>query len=137
MAPFWEKPFLSEEESLKLIHKNLVWDKESLESKYSSPSIYISGLCAYSYTKESYVKEARKLQSYGFECMRSRRESDGKYWETWYLPLFCARGELARRLNGKKDDKEKLDTAVEFLRYEVIFGSLSVSVQALAMSAPD
>ncbi len=137
MLPFWEEPFLSIEESKKLIHKNIVLDKERLEHKYSSPSIYIEGLCGFSYSIEFYRQEARKLEAWGFECLRSRRENDGRYTEKWYLPLFCARGALATAINKKEDASEKLKAATEFLRHAVHFGSLSVSVQVLALPNPD
>lgn len=134
MLPFWEVPFLSIEESKALVHKNIVLDKERLEHKYSSPSIYIEGLCGYSYSAEFYRQEARKLLSYGFECLRSRRENDGRYTEKWYLPLVCARGPLATAINKKEDDFEKLKAATEFLRHAVHFGSLDVSMQVLALT---
>lgn len=68
--------------------------------QYSSPSITIQHLCAYSYTPERYKAEARKLESYGFACLRSRRGTDGKYWEIWYLSgLWSARGALGECLD--------------------------------------
>ncbi len=57
---------------------------------WCSPSIMVSHLVGYGLTKEAYLREARKFQSWGFCCMRSRRGNDGKYWEVWYLPGYWA-----------------------------------------------
>lgn len=49
-----------------------------------------------------------KLQSWGFECMRSRRGEDGKFWEVWYLPgEWSARGGLREFIDGVKADHQK------------------------------
>lgn len=107
---------------------------------YDSPAIYISNLCAYSYTPEKYKEYAERLKSYGFDCMRSQRGKDGKFWEVWYLPfLLCAKGELEIALNSciGKTEKEKLDVAIDLLKQRISFGSLSVSVQKCAMVVED
>ncbi len=108
--------------------------------EHDSPAIYISHLCAYSYTPEKYEECAKRLRSYGFDCMRSQRGKDGKFWEVWYLPfLQCARGDLEIALNGyiSKTNKEKLSVAIDLLKQRIKFGSLSVSVQKCAMVMED
>jgi|GEM_PF-904485 len=102
------------------------------------PHIVIQSLCGYHYTPENYEKEAGKLQSYGFECLRSRRGADGRFWEVWYLPGFwAARGEFKEVIDAVKSppskDGPRLDAAVSFLCRHVSFGTLDASVQRAAM----
>nr|MBA3551034.1 hypothetical protein [Patescibacteria group bacterium] len=54
--------------------------------EHSSASLSVQSLCGYFYTDERYKQEAAKLCSYGFECLRSRRDKDARFWEIWYLP---------------------------------------------------
>ena len=99
-----------------------------------SPSITIQGLCGYNYTEENYKWNAEKLESYGFQCLRSRRGTDAKFWELWFLPgLWCSKGDLEANVKRGKDDKEELKIALEFLRHKVSFGTLDVSNQRMCM----
>ena len=109
---------------------------------WEHPAIIITGLCPYRWTEEGYRFNAEKLESFGFDCMRSRRGNDGKFWEHWYLcSTVCAEGdlkaafEIARRKRGENNLanwKADLQTAIEFLRHNVAFGSLEVCSQRLA-----
>ena len=132
MLPFWRHPSPGEKESA-----HTLFDFDKLED-HSSPGISISHLCGYYYTPESYQMYGERLQSYGFEIMRSRRGSDAKYWEKWWLPgLWCAEGDLAEAIGKEQNDKKALKRAVDFLAKNISFGTLDVSVQRLAMQAPD
>lgn len=48
-------------------------------------SIYVHHICGYS-GAGVYADRADALERVGFSCLRSRRGSDGKFWEVWYLP---------------------------------------------------
>jgi hypothetical protein len=103
-----------------------------------SPSFMISHLCGHYYTKEGYKREADKLESYGFSCMRSRRGENGRFWENWYLPgVWCAKGDLAEKLKPIKDSNEKTQEAIRFLMRNVSFGSMDMTQQRAAMVTPD
>lgn len=128
MLPFWRQ-HTEVQTSLQIVS----FDEDRI--KNGSPSIHITGLCGYAYSKENYQKNAELLESYGFSVMRSRRGNDATYWETWYLPgLWAAKGWLRRSINDPSNDDEvdMLKKAVEFLRNNVSFGSLDVCVQRLA-----
>lgn len=57
-------------------------------------SIYLQSIQGYA-EKGVYKERAKKLAEAGFECLRSRRGKDGKYWEIWYLPSpCCGRGPI-------------------------------------------
>lgn len=67
-----------------------------------SPSILIQhiGVCGRA-LNDSYKSAAGRLESWGFECCRSRRGDNGKYWELWFLPyLRAAEGDLLRTLTS-------------------------------------
>lgn len=130
MLPFWRKPQNGERVQVKL--ENL--SEESL--KHSSPSIFIQHLCGYNYTPENYRHVARELEAYGFECMRSRRGLDGRFWEGWFLPaLFFATGALEKAIKDKKTKGSEIDKAVRFLCEHSSFGTLDVCVQRACMVA--
>ena len=100
-------------------------------------SITIQHLCGYGYTVEKYKFEARKLRSFGFVCLRSRRGRDGRYWEIWFLPyLDAAKGSFKEAItgNGKSKFTRRLSRAVRFLARNSSFGTCDVSVQRLAMT---
>ena len=88
-----------------------------------------------------------KLQDWGFECMRSRRGEDGKFWETWYLPGdWAAKGDLKRFIDSltipgiqAKDMAWEMKTKAicEWLSRRVVFGTLDVSIQRMALASPD
>lgn len=130
MAPFWRTfdPATAKDYQLELFDPDAT-------SGYFSPSIYISSLCGYHYTPENYHKEATKLERWGFSCMRSKRSLSGRYWEVWYLcGLHDAKEELKTVLECvERDPSSQLKAALIFLQRQSSFGSLSVSVQKLAM----
>lgn len=126
MFPFWRKPTEVGSVQLELIEMEMVDD-------HSYPSISIQSLCGYDYSPENYRMQAEKLESYGFECLRSRRGTDGKFYEVWYLSdLLFAKGELKEKI-GACEGKKALKLAVSFLGQHVSFGTLDVSVQRLVM----
>lgn len=134
MLPFWRR-FDPRKPGL----QTTLFDEERLTG-FCSPSIIIGSLCGYNYTPEKYKEEAERLESYGFSCMRSERGDDGRYWEHWSLcGLFSARGDLKDVLVRfeRRNDKVKLEAAIEFLRHNVSFGTLDVCVQRLAMVMDD
>lgn len=128
MLPFWSR------------HKSGAVQTELFETedfKHRFPSIVIQHLCGYGYTPERHKDCAQQLESYGFECMRSRRGENGRYWEIWLLlGPWSAKGELGKavRRNKKKDE---LDVVIDFLCRYVSFGSLDIMVQRAAMSMDD
>ncbi len=100
--------------------------------------IIIESVCGYYYTPENYRAETAKLEEFGFECLRTRRGPDGKFWEMWYLSgAWSAAGRLKDTLVGIKDPKEQVDEMVRFLCKNVQFGSLNVTWQRAAMVIED
>lgn len=136
MLPFWRKASdLVTDQQPNLLEIDHLYD-------HSSPSIQITSLCGYAYTPENYKEQAERLESYGFECLRSRRSNDARYIEVWYLPgLWAAKGDLAEYLNEFKGkalcSADECKKAVRFLGERVQFGSLDVCVQRLAMVMDD
>lgn len=105
---------------------------EEPKTEYIFPSLIIHSLCGYN--NVPYDWEARKLQKYGFECLRSRRGRDGRFWELWYLPgLYHAKDELKSEIDLKSSGKDQVTVAVDFLCRHVSFGSLDVCYQRAAM----
>lgn len=136
MLPFWR----ARREGTSEMRQFLLDPDESLD--HHSPSILISSVCGYDYTPENYRCETEKLERWGFICMRSRRDSDGHFWEFWYLPsLYLAKEELKDALQSKKDsageptESIKMERALSFLSRNTSFGSLDVVVQRMAMVA--
>ncbi len=136
MFPFWRQ---STEDEEKHPQNYELFNHESF-GDYESPSISIRYLCGFSYSREKYKEVAERLESFGFQCMRSKRGDGGHYWEIWFLiGLFMAKGELEEFVSRGANHKEKLKEALEFLRADrgISFGTLDVSVQRLALSNPD
>lgn len=101
----------------------------------SQAGIIIESVCGYHYTPENYRAETAKLEEFGFECLRSRRGPEGRYWEMWYLSgSWSAKGRLKGALVGIKDPKEQIDEMIQFLCRNVQFGSLNVTWQRAAMT---
>lgn len=134
MHPHWRAPEAGE---VKPTHEKDIHFEEM--GAGSSPSYYISHLCGYGYSEEGYADQARKLESFGFIVMRSRRGKDGKYWENWLLlGNWAAKGRL-------KGEVERLDADAtltpelrikgvrNFLCRNVQFGTLDMVVQRAAM----
>jgi hypothetical protein len=129
MFPFWREPAEGE---VKTQIKLFEIGKQKLD-QYSSPSISIQHLCGYNYSEESYKSFAEQLESWGFECMRSRRGLDGKFWEIWFLcGLWAAKGALKEEI-GDYREKVALKKATNFLAKQISFGTLDISVQRMAM----
>ncbi|MEI7452344.1 MAG: hypothetical protein WCK37_04060 [Candidatus Falkowbacteria bacterium] len=143
MLPFWRQA--SEEEMAQgTLFNNAIFEKED----YRSPSIIIQSLCGYFYTPEKYQLYAKKLESYGFECLRSRRDPNAKFLEFWYLPgLWAAKNQLKEVIDSiqikegeklwKNLDPRKTEAALNFLGTDIKFGTLDVSIQKLAMPIPE
>jgi hypothetical protein len=105
---------------------------EEPDPKYDHPAFIVKYLCGYNNTP--YEIEARKLQSYGFECLRSRRGNDGRFWEIWYLPgYYHAKGELRSAMELESDSVKQITIAINFLCRHVSFGALDVCYQRAAM----
>jgi hypothetical protein len=133
MLPFWRP--ISIKDLSAVGQQEMVLDEDaSLE--HHMPSIIIQHLCGYGYTEEGYKKYAEILTGYGFNCLRSRRGEDGKFWEVWFLPgLWSAKGDLEKHLslNKTQNNTEKLKCATDFIASRVLFGTLDVCVQRMAM----
>ncbi len=100
-------------------------------------SIQIQSLCGYYCTEENYAREAEKLESYGFECLRSRRGKDGRFWEIWLLPgCWAATGDLREAIYCMPEDR-KMKAAISFLCSHASFGTLSVAEQRAYMPVPE
>ncbi|MFA6269725.1 MAG: hypothetical protein WC657_00760 [Candidatus Paceibacterota bacterium] len=124
MLPFWRKATVAETAQLKLFELEGVHENDS-------PSISIQSLCGYSYSPENYQFLAEKLESYGFQCMRSRRGAGARYWEIWFLPgLWAAEGDLKEKI-GRHKGKNAMKAATSFLAQNIEFGTLDVSVQRM------
>jgi hypothetical protein len=92
-----------------------------------SCSIYVEHLCGYSYTPESYASEANKFTAMGFVCMRSPRDSAGRYYEAWFLPgLFAGKG----LLEGMKTVEQAINVIIRHTRP----GSISAVRQRMALT---
>lgn len=134
MLPFWRKSTPEEEAQLKMFDMEAMKDRGGLYC----PGFMISSLCGYYYTKEKYKQEADKLSSYGFQCLRSQRGEDARFWEVWYLPgVFLAKGALADKIKPIKDQNEQTKEAIKFLMRNVSFGSMDMTQQRAAMATPD
>lgn len=112
------------------------------ERNVFSPSFQLSSLCGYYWTPEKYALESAKVESYGFFCMRSKRGTDGKYWEVWrLLGYWSARGALKEYIDdahaGVTNEQIKLEKVCKWLCRNCSFGSLDVTVQRAAMCIPD
>ncbi len=133
MFPFWQRPTEDLPVQLELFSYTPKYNSESA-------SITIQSLCGYYYSEENYRKNAELLNSYGFECMRSQRGGNGKFWEVWYLPgVWSSKGELDEVLSPhrRKTDVEQTKIAIDFLCKSVTFGTLDTSTQRACMPIPD
>lgn len=131
LRPFWEKE-KPKSRQLKLFEVGI--------PNYSHPSIIIRHLCGHYRSPENYAIQSERLESYGFDCLRSRRKPDGHFSEVWILySIWRAEGELKEVLGDttKLTSEKSLNKAVEFLCRNVQFGTLDVSFQRAAMPIPD
>jgi hypothetical protein len=118
---------------------------------FSEAGLHICHIGAGNRDEGAYDANADRLEKWGFECLRSRRGKDGKFWEVWYLPsLFFAEAELAEAIakvekkggepgypHDKGFNKRRLDAAVQFLCRHANFGTLDAFIQRAALSFDD
>jgi len=138
MLPFW-----SYSDSEERVFQTELLDPKSGQPPFSQ-AIIIKSLCGYHYTSENYKLEAEKLETFGFDCLRSKRGADGRFWEIWYLcGLFAAKGGLGEFLKekkhkrGKSSDEDELNDAIHYLCGHVSFGTLDIIYQRAAMQIPE
>lgn len=126
MHPFWQRPVPGSKQ-LQL------FDVKMSEPEF--PRIIIQYLCGYGYTPEKYKYQVQLLESYGFECLRSRRGDDALFTEMWVLPgLWAAKGNLEEALKGfDLTSKKAMKAATDFLCQNASFGTLDVAFQRAAM----
>ncbi|TAK03892.1 hypothetical protein EPO34_01910 [Patescibacteria group bacterium] len=129
MRPFWQ-PFISGKGSIQIE----MFDEQRMKAS-CLPKITVEYVGAGDREPKSYERNASKLRSYGFECMRSQREEgSGRYIEQWILfTSYHAKGPLKEAMEAKKSTNEQVDAAVAFLCQHVHFGSLDVCVQRAAL----
>ena len=126
-----------------------VLNGSSTVNGWHSPDIYISHLLG-----KDVQRDMSLLESYGFFCMRSRREQSAGYWEIWRLPVWRADGGLQVHMSRWKEANKDLlrgdeqratawqQEVNEIARYiardaRIEFGTLDVSVQRWAMVYDD
>lgn len=139
MMPYWRRSEFPLDGRLQVS----TYDPERFKNNYGA-GIHLSSLCGHYFTPENYNRESGKLISWGFQCMRSRRGTDGGYWETWYLSgTHAAKGELENVVKAVKmkklndSNRAELDAVVAYLCQHVSFGSMDIVVQRAAMGPPD
>jgi hypothetical protein len=131
MMPFWRRPREGE-----AVVQEMLFDR-TVNLEHYSPSIIIQHLCGFNYTPDWYREQVGLLESWGFRCLRSRREADSRFTEIWFIGLWEARGDLREALKNERSTKKKIDLAVRFLCRHASFGTLDVVVQRAAMPNPD
>jgi hypothetical protein len=110
MLPFWRRPETGVETQLSLFSFEPLPD-------LTSPGITIGSLCGYNYSAENYKHQAHKLQRWGFVCLRSQRDSSGKYYEHWSLPgLWAAEEELKIAIEALDAFVLQRNTTEDYLR---------------------
>ena len=137
MLPFWKPETNNTSRQIELFNTGEAYAE--IRKTYS-PCLYISSICGYNYSKENYKNEAEKLESYGFECMRSRRGVDGKFWEVWVLNgFYAAEGDFKDFISSITDNvwndftKEQIDMVIRYLCRKTSFGSLNMTFQRACM----
>lgn len=98
-----------------------------------SPSIYVKHIQAYE-GRDVYEPRATALRAAGFQQMRSMRDSEGKYWEHFYLPFVPYGPMPGIKCRGQRPTvKEVMDWICETIRPGVV----DVVAQRCAMAVPD
>jgi hypothetical protein len=102
-----------------------LWTKGPVELKKRSGkgdgtcglrSFYVQHIGGYD---GDYRKKAQRMVLAGFSVLRSRRGSDGKFWEIWYLSgEWAAEGEI----RGKNEKQ-----ILSWLRHEIVPGEIVLS----------
>lgn len=141
MHPFWRKRAPEEMEQLPLL-KEWVDEFEPHDLNYAHYTL--SGIGA---ATGDYHTAARDLESYGFIQMRSMRSANGRFCEFWYLPgVWAAQGRLKAEVDKVAEFRKTWEdptgrsayilcheAVMDFLRKNVDFGSVEVSIQRLAL----
>lgn len=134
MGPFWQRASDRDIAEAKLEVVD-VKAGEGLQGHF--PTFILHGVGAGGYRWGSnYMKEATRLEGWGFLCLRSRRSTDGKYSELWYLSsIFMAEGELAEAIAKVKGQgvEAEVDAVINFMCRSASFGSFDVTVQRAAL----
>lgn len=117
---------------------------------WHSPGITITALGA-GIPVDSAVGATRQAENQqrvvdcGFECLRSRRGKDGRYWEQWVLHgLWAAKGPLKDHLEQWHKTHQPhwhldVEEAARFLTVDlrIAFGSMDVTIQRWALTCDD
>jgi len=103
--------------------RQLVPPKKGETSKYSGRSFFVQSIAGYSGNR---VKKAQQLYLCGFEPLRSRRGTDGKIWEIWYLPGAWAAKYI---LTGKTEEQ-----ILDWLCNEISPGTIALSGETWGLS---
>lgn len=119
-----------------------VWGGIPSGEGWHSPGIIITGLGAGlspdGFGNQEAERNQALVESFGFDCLRSRRGDDGKYWEQWVLHfLEAAKGDLLAHLNALPRDAkwhQRAESAADFIAKQVRFGSLDIVIQRWALS---
>lgn len=115
---------------------------------WHSPGIIITAVGAGRSSDEDRVQSQRTLTECGFDCLRSPRGEDGRYWEQWVLHyMLAAKGPLAAalkewRARAKKGDYNQVNWWAEVEEaariitrdLHVHYGSLDITIQRWALS---
>ncbi len=111
---------------------------------WHSPGIIISHVGAGSMYGDP-QRSIAILEECGFICLRSRRGTDGKYWEQWVLhSLSFATGRLKEHMDGWRDKKQRdwhreVEEAARFITrdLQVAFGTLDITIHRWALTYDD
>lgn len=89
--------------------------------------IYVQHICGYN-GREVYQERAKLMEECGFECLRSRRGKNGRYWEIWYLP-----GKWAAK--GPIQGLRELNTIVSWLFNNIAPGNVYIENEGWGLGA--
>lgn len=104
----------------------------------SSGGIIVRHLSGYDFDPERYKIVAAELESWGFQCLRSSRGADGKFWEMWFLPgPWAAAGDLRSAIDktGGPWGDNAIETAIRFIQKNPSFDTMDIVRQVAAMKA--
>jgi hypothetical protein len=109
---------------------------------WHSPSIYVQ------HPQSQLAIE--RLESYGAECLRSRRSDEGQYWEVWMLHAWRLKGALKSHIDklddeakAKSESKKGLDWLAkslaigQFIAGSCTVGTIDIVIQRWALSFDD
>lgn len=102
------------------------------------PAFYLQDLCPYDHDRDQYPEQAAKLESYGFECLRSRRDSEGLFREVWILPgAYAARGDLQAAIAGKTLGENQSEAIRSYIMTHVRFGTIENTAHRWGVGPPE